>query len=167
MKWMIGLVGLMVLFGCTGTNPNDTSLSKDVAPTSIQTFQSVNAQVCKENGKPIIRMYSTTWCPHCKWVKPGFISTVNEYVQQGKIVAYLWELDTGDNPLTPNVVEDGVPLAERAVYSGYNHQGTVPTFVFGCKYYRIGNGYEGQKNSEELRQEIGEFKAVIEELLKT
>jgi len=36
---------------------------------------------------------------------------------------------------------------------------TVPTYVFGCKYVRIGNAYET------LGEEKAEFRRVIEKLL--
>ncbi len=129
---------------------------------AIQTFSEKEGDICTEDGKPIIRMFSITTCPHCNWVGDTFDSTVKEYVNQGKIVAYHWELDTGDNTLT-SVKEDTVPQEETDIYRQFSPQGSVPTFVFGCKYYRIGTGYE-QEN--DLNAEKREFQAVIDELLK-
>ncbi len=50
-----------------------------------------------------------------------------------------------------------------AIFKQFNPDNSIPTFVFGCEYYRVGNAYEQQND---LTAEIGEFKAVIEELLK-
>ncbi len=158
----ISLIALFVLLsGCVqnGNGGNDTN---SISPTSIKSFSKMeNAQICKENGKPVVRLFSTTWCPHCIWIKDAFDSTMREYTAQGKIAAYHWELDTGDNTLTPEA-EGAVPDSETNIYKQFNPKGTVPTFVFGCEYYRIGNAYESQND---LKAEIGEFKAVIEELL--
>jgi thioredoxin-related protein len=151
------IAGIVFLAGCTST-PDP----KKIKPTEIKTFTETGRQVCKENGKPVIRLYSTTSCPHCKWIKNAFDSTVKEYLDQGKIVAFHWQLDTGDNTLTPET-ESSVPVSETNIYTKFNPNKTVPTFVFGCKYFRIGNAYEKQND---LKAEIGEFKAVIEALLK-
>jgi len=155
---------IVLLSGCVGpdTVPVDTSISSGVEPTEITSFSNSNREICKQDGKPIIRQFSTTWCPHCIWVKSAYDSTVREYVEQGKIVAYHWELDTEDDTLTA-AAEGGVPESELEVFRKFNPRESIPTFVFGCKYYRVGNGFE---NGDDITAEIGEFKAVIEELLK-
>ena len=147
-----------VTFTPTATPTPQTNVT---TPSSIKTFQTVNGSVCKEDGKPIIRLFSTTWCPHCKWIKSTYDSVVSEYVNSGKIVAYHWEVDTGDNTLT-SATETSVPESELQVYQTFNPKGSIPTFVFGCKYYRVGNGYEQEGN---LTAEEAEFRAVIETLL--
>lgn len=125
-------------------------------------FDSTGDDLCTEDGKPIIRMFSTTWCPHCKWIKPIFEKIVAPYVETGKIIAYSWELDINDNTLT-EVKETTIPQSEMAIYQKYNPQGSIPTFVLGCKYSRIGNGYEGQSDGE--AKEIADFTQIIEELI--
>jgi thiol-disulfide isomerase/thioredoxin len=135
------------------------SETKEIA--EIKTFSFREGNICLENSKPVIRLFSTTWCPHCIWIKDTFDSVVKEYVDAGKITAYHWELDTGDNTLTPEV-ETVVPGSELAVYREFNPKGSIPTFVFGCKYSRVGNGFE---SSKDLVSEEKEFKAVIETLL--
>jgi hypothetical protein len=71
-------------------------------------------------------------------------------------------LDLQDDTLTKNA-ELSVPDEEMLVYQKYNSEGTVPTFVFGCKYVRTGNGFE-RKN--DLKAEEAEFRGVIEDLIK-
>jgi thiol-disulfide isomerase/thioredoxin len=129
----------------------------------IKTFQlKENASVCTQDGKPVIRLFTTTWCPHCKWVKDDFDSVVKEYVNKGLIVAYHWEVDTNDDALT-EVNEGSVPASELAIFKEFNPRTSIPTFVFGCKYYRVGNGYESVNDHKAERREL---KAVIEELIK-
>ncbi|MBU2101070.1 thioredoxin family protein [Candidatus Micrarchaeota archaeon] len=143
---------------------NDSTTTDDLGTketAEIKTFSAKDGSACLEDGKPVIRLFSTTWCPHCVWIKDTFDSVVKEYVDSGKIIAYHWELDTGDNTLTEEV-ETVVPDSETAIYREFNPKATIPTFVFGCKYSRVGNGFE---SSKDLVSEEKEFKAVIETLL--
>ena len=78
------------------------------------------------------------------------------------MVAYHWDLDIGDNILTEKI-EKGIPRQEIEIFKKYNLRATVPTYVFGCKYVRIGNFYE-QDNDLDAEEE--EFRAVIEKLLQ-
>jgi len=128
----------------------------------IKTFEETGDEICEEDNKPVIRLFSTTWCPHCQWIKDAFDKVAKEYSDKGEIIAYHWELDIGDNILTAEQ-EKEVPETENAIYQKYNPSGSIPTFVFGCKYSRIGNGYEREND---LSKEEAEFRAVIEELLK-
>jgi len=157
------LIALMLFFGCTQTNPNgDNNLPIDTnASYKPQTFKVVENSICTFEEKPVIRLYSTTWCPHCEWVAETFDSVAKEYVDGGKIIAYHWELDTNDNTLTPG--SDILPQSELNIFSQFSSKGSIPTFVFGCKYYRIGNGYEAGKD---LALEEAEFREIIEQLIK-
>jgi len=56
-----------------------------------------------------------------------------------------------------------VPQSELAVFRTFDPRGSIPTFVFGNKYWRIGNGYEGQHN---LIAEEAEFRRIIEKLVQ-
>ena len=133
---------------------HNPALSGNIKPKpGILTFSQKNNPICKDDGKPVIRMYSTTSCPHCTWVSEAFDSVAKKYVSDGKVVAYHWQLDSEDNTLT-SFKEDYMPEDEKQVYYKFNPQGTVPTFVFGCKYYRIGTGYEAE---DDLRAEKEEF----------
>jgi thioredoxin-related protein len=125
-----------------------------------------DSEICKEQGKPIIRLFSTTACPHCLWVKDTFDSVAQEYVDSGQIVAYHWELDIKDDTLTEKD-ERYVMDSEVDLFADFNPRFTVPTFVFGCKYYRVGNGYYENPNKKEeiLELEELEFRAVILELI--
>jgi len=130
--------------------------------TDMLTFSEEEGPACYDTEKPVIRLFSTTWCPHCVWIKETFDSVVKEYVDKGKITAYHWELDTKDNTLTDEI-ESVVPESELEIYRNFSPRGSIPTFVFGCKYYRVGNGFE---SSKDLVSEENEFKTVIETLLQ-
>lgn len=128
--------------------------------SKINTFSVTKDPICEENGKPIIRLFSTTRCPHCTWIKNTFDSVVKEYIDSGQIIAHHWELDIGDDTLTLEK-ESKIPTEEFEIYRKYS-PGGVPTYVFGCKYVRIGNGYE---SINDLEAEEAEFRAAIEKLI--
>lgn len=174
LKILIGIFAILFLLGCTSptTNPSGelttkvaTLSDKDLSTlkSEIRTFNELDVDICTtDEGKPIIRLFSTTWCPHCQWVKSTFDNTVQEYVNAGLIEAYHWEVDTYDNALTQGI-EGTIPQSEVSVFRNYNPEGSIPTFVMGCKYYRVGNGFESQNN---LAAEEAEFRSVIEALIK-
>lgn len=172
---IIGLIIIAVAYFIKSRINSNVDVVPDVestapAPTTakvtapgISTFSmKKDASICKENGKPVVYLFSTTWCPHCEWIKATFDTTMAKYVQDGKIVAYHFEVDTNDNTLT-SAVENQLPAQAQAIYSEFNPKGSIPTFVFGCKYFRIGNGYEAK---EDLASEVKEFDAVIKDLTK-
>jgi len=165
-KSLVKLFGLMILliltislFGCTSPTTKENK------------FLSIEGNsVCKLEGKPIIRMYSTSICPHCIWVKPAFDEVVKKYVDENKIVAYHWEwiIDsegslTGVDDKLTSQLEGTLPPIEDAVFKEFSPNTSVPAFIFGCKYYRLGNQFEIQKD---LTAEKAEFTRIIEELLK-
>lgn len=124
-------------------------------------FTDTGDDICYEDGKPVIRMFSTSTCPHCKWIKNTFDSIAREYADNGLIAAYHWELDTSDNLLTPEK-ESIVPAGELEILRKYDPAGGVPMFVFGCKYVRVGNAFE---TDNDLVSEERELRAVIDSLL--
>ncbi len=132
-----------------------------VPASSITTFSETGDDLCTEGGKPAVYLFSTTWCGHCNWVGDTFDKIVLEYAEKGIISTYHWEIDTGDDTLTTEV-ETEVPVDHMAVYKKYNPRGSIPTFVFGCEYSRVGNGHElsGDVSSEEA-----EFRAVIDAIV--
>ena len=153
---------------CSGAGSTETVANVDRVENATRIiakegiFNIGQGEIQYENGKPVIRLFSTTWCPHCTWIKDTFDNIIKEYVQTGQIVAYHWDLDTGDNTLTDEI-ETNVPQSELAVFQTFNPRGSIPTFVFGNKYWRIGNGYEGQND---LIAEEAEFRRIIEKLVQ-
>jgi len=134
-----------------------------VANLAINTFEmKKDAQICKENALPAVYLFSTASCPHCIWIKETFDRLAKEYASAGKIAAYHYDVETGDDLLTTQK-ESQLTAQANAIYSQFSPEGYIPTFVFGCKYFRIGNGYESEGS---LAKEEAEFRAVIDDLLK-
>ncbi|MFT4303185.1 MAG: SurA N-terminal domain-containing protein [Candidatus Woesearchaeota archaeon] len=123
------------------------------------TFLVVGDEVCLEDGKPIIRMFSTSTCPHCTWIKDTFDDLVQEYIDSGDVVGYNWLLDASANSLDPSFT-GSIPQSEIQLFQQFNPQGSVPTYVFGCKYMRIGNS-----GTNDLAFEENEFRNIIELLI--
>ncbi len=161
-KFIFFLLLIIFLVGCSKERTGMITIDSNVREGEILTFKSNNDQVCYSDGKPAIRLFSTTWCPHCKWIKGTFNKVAKEYAEAGKISAYHWVLDTGDDELTEGIKESIIPPEEMGIFKRYNPDGSIPTFVFGCRYIRIGNGYEAQNN---LKAEEAEFRAVIDKIL--
>ena len=133
MRTIVCLILVCLLLGCggSGDGPTDSINTDngttdpfddngaidpfDIIPSSIETFVSVNGDICREDGKPIIRLFSTTWCLHCQWVGDTFDAVVQMYVEDDFIVAHHWELDIGDDILTSQV-EQAVPDDEMAIF---------------------------------------------------
>lgn len=157
MRMILCLLLVGILMGCSGSDDAVT----DLHDPGFETFASVDGEICREDGKPVIRLFSTTWCPHCQWIADTYDDVVEQYVDDGEIVAHHWQVDTGDDTLTGQV-EQQVPDSEEAVFAEFNPAGSIPTFVFGCKYYRVGNGYEQE---DDLALEAAEFMDVIEALI--
>lgn len=174
----IGLIVMAIAYFNVSNNgvapivnvPNQNAVA-DNQPAAPQDPQAVVAGVnsflekkgataCKEGGKPVVYLFSTTSCPHCTWVGPIFDAAVKKYAD--KIQAYHWQVDTGDNTLT-SAVETQVPSQYMSVYTQFNPEGSIPTLVFGCKYYRIGTANE---RTNDTAAEGAEFEALIKELTK-
>ncbi len=156
------IVIALLLISCTQDKITGSVTIDTTKQAAGSTFKDTGNEICAEDGKPIIRLFATSWCPHCLWVKPTFMKVASEYAADGKIVAYLWEMDKNDNLLTDKK-ETSVPKSEQDIFAKFNEKGSVPTFVFGCKYLRIGNAYETERN---LAAEESEFRAVIDKLLQ-
>jgi thiol-disulfide isomerase/thioredoxin len=137
--------------------------TETITNPAINTFEmKKGASICQEDGKPVIYLFTTSWCPHCQWVADTFNKVALEYEKAGKIKAYHFDLESGDNLLTTETESQLSPSA-WAVYEEFSPDDAIPAFVFGCKYFRIGNGYENEDN---LAEEEKEFRAIIEDLLK-
>jgi thiol-disulfide isomerase/thioredoxin len=126
---------------------------------TFETFTEYDSDICEEDGKPMVFLFSTTWCPHCSWIKDTFDNWAKD--NSDKIAAYHWEVDINDNTLTSKE-ESEVPAEHTEIFEKYNPGGSIPTFVFGCKYARVGNGYEAE---DDLGKEKETFNTVMEELL--
>ena len=156
-------MGIWLVAACTQQPTGKVIIEKKVNPaTTGDSFTATTNELCLKEGKPIVREFATSWCPHCAWVKDTYQQVVQDYVKEGKIIAYQWEVDTGNDLLT-EALEFTVPESEMQVFKKFSPDGAIPTFVIGCKYYRIGNAYESQDDKE---AEAKEFQGIIDKVLE-
>lgn len=91
-------------------------------------FEKTNEpSVCQENGKPIVYFFGMTTCPHCQWEKPVIQAVAASF---GDAIVYKEDITSGS----------GQAFANSSVFTKYSPQGSVPTIVLGCKYFRLGAG---------------------------
>ncbi|MCK5282706.1 MAG: peptidylprolyl isomerase [Nanoarchaeota archaeon] len=123
----------------------DIKLSEEIAPlgaaiqeeTEIENeFKETSDEICTEDEKPIIRMYTSSTCEKCRDIEIAFRNTVQTY----DVVVKEWELDTGDNLYTSEI-ETSMTSSEYELLKKYNPSFAVPAYVFGCRYVRIGNAF--------------------------
>ena len=147
--------------GCKKESNNRVSITSYSVINGAVSFTETDNEICKQDDKPIIRLFATSWCPHCQWIKETYTEVVKDYINQNKIVAYFWEVDKNDDLLTKEK-EDKIPESEFEIFKKFNPKQSIPTFIFGCKYYRVGNAYEAQDN---LAAEEAEFRSIIDTLI--
>jgi len=170
------LLGLAFISGCGGASgggsssggifsPPDNLIENPTGPATVGSYQAVDPKGPLEtiDGKPVVRLFGITTCPHCNFLSDMFDNVAKEYVAKGKIAAHHWQFDTGDDTLTDEI-ELSVPSSETAVFKTFNPSQTVPTLVVGSKYYRVGTEYEGVSNGIELEEQ--ELRAVIDEVVR-
>ncbi|NQU77177.1 thioredoxin family protein [Candidatus Falkowbacteria bacterium] len=141
---------------------HDAKVVDTMPHTGPSTFEETSDPLCQENGKPAVYLFSTTWCPHCAWIQPTFDRMAKDYQAKGGIEIFHWEMDLNDNTLTSEV-ETQIPENQMTLYQKYNPEGFVPTFIIGCKQFRVGNGYEQQND---LVSEEVELRTLIDALLE-
>jgi thiol-disulfide isomerase/thioredoxin len=123
----------------------------------------MGVDVCTNvKGLPIVILFSEAGCSHCEWIEETFDDVVMEYVNRGLIEAHHFDIKTNDDLLTPGL-ETELPRKYLKIKNQSGPGGPVPYFNFGCRYDRIGNGYEAQ---DDLSAEETEMRNVIDELLK-
>ena len=123
-SFALGLVTGLIIFGLVGFFMVYSLVKEEAGSSQTQqrpSFADTGEAVCLEDGKPIIRLFSTRTCPHCVWVKNTFDKVAREYVLSGKIVAYHWEVDTGDNVVFQNMTAGSISIliAEERMFKNY------------------------------------------------
>ncbi|MFA5387018.1 MAG: thioredoxin family protein [Candidatus Paceibacterota bacterium] len=88
------------------------------------------AQVCQENGKPVVYFFGSTGCPHCVWEKPVIAAVAEKF---GSAISYHENVDS---------------QTDMDIFSKYSTQGYIPAIVIGCKYYRVGSGESSGQEAE-------------------
>ncbi len=131
---------------------------ENINKLSLKGFEATGDELCSKDartpsgtpsvGKPIVRLYTASWCKTCNNTEIVFKSLTEKYAKDGIIEAFHWSLDAGDNLLTPKK-ENGVPEKEVSLFKKYSPNSLVPAIVAGCKYKRVGS--LGPDEEEELK----------------
>ena len=128
----------------------------------LPTFKETGRALCTDDeGRPLLLFFSAASCAHCQWVEGVFTLIAREYAGQGLVTAHHYDTETGDDLLT-ETVETRIPEKHLSIGKRGNPDGYMPYFSFGCRYDRIGTGYEVQGD---LAAEAEEMCRVIEALL--
>jgi thiol-disulfide isomerase/thioredoxin len=143
--------------GCRSLPMAKTQESGNRFPTFGETGQ---AACTDDSGRPLILLFSAPSCSHCQWVGEMFDMVAREYMAQGRVAAHHYNIQTGDDLLT-EAVETRIPEKHLSIGKEGNPDGYIPYFNFGCRYDRIGTGYEKQ---DDLAAEAEEMCRVIEAL---
>jgi len=152
-------------------DPND---SIDIEDSEYETFNTFNydpdATILTEDGKISVALISTSSCPHCLWIKETFDNWAKENSDKYTIHHWEWSYnDDGSSTLLDTItgtVLDDLPTNYTTLYSTYSG-GYVPTFIFGGKYFRVGNAFESNSDvskEEALQKEIEEYISVLEKI---
>lgn len=170
---MAGVLGILVLiilvfsYSSWVFNANLVQDNPDtgIETSTIRTFSVYhNETICTLHGRPIIWMFSDPGENWSEYVRPAYEHVAREYIDSGKVIAHSWlfgeHIYDGDDNLT-YWEERYIPGREVSLFKIYDTPGVVPMFIFGCKYYRIGAGFQ-----DNLIFEGAEFTNVIEQLLK-
>ncbi|TSC53643.1 MAG: hypothetical protein LiPW16_341 [Microgenomates group bacterium LiPW_16] len=113
-------------------SPSPTILGEQLEST-IGNFQITKDEICQENGKPIVYLFGSESCPHCRWEKPIFEKVVAKFTD--KIVVH-------------NNIDKQADMEVFQKYSSIN-QGAIPFLVLGCRYVRVGSGEVAGEIEEE------------------
>jgi len=161
--------------GLSSVNPKPSSQTPDVLPLTpvpeadsrepdkpFPTFNETGRDLCTDgSGRPLILLFSASSCPHCQWVGGVFDLIAGGYADRGLVAAHHYDIETGDDLLT-EAAETRVPETHLDIGRRGDPDGYLPYFNFGCRYERIGTGYEEQ---DDLDAEAEEMRRVIEALL--
>lgn len=157
----------LVLGGIMVFSPGKETSNKNESTSTYEKFEGFDIKgesVCKKDGKPIVYVISTTTCPHCIYIKDTFVKWGKD--NSDKLDVQLWVFDgkspdSADNLITDEI-ETSISNEAMQVYEKMNPDGTVPTFIFGCKYVRVGNGFEGEND---LNKEVEAYNKIKEKIL--
>lgn len=138
--------------------------NEPVFETVFPTFRITGNEICtNDEGRPLIYLFTSPTCSHCKWGGGVYDFIVRYYTANGLIEAHHYDLLSGDDLLTEEI-ETEIPADILGIYNRGNPQDLVPYYNFGCKYDRTGNGFEKE---DDLVAEGEEMRRVIETLVQS
>jgi len=127
-------------------------LDGEVNEILISDFEETGDEICNEE-KPVMRLYTTSWCEVCEESSKVFNQAIKNVAETGKIDAFHWSLDEGDDLLTEKK-EGGLPQEEVDLFKRYSPENKVPAVVLGCKYKLIGNLENSEKEFNKILNDL-------------
>lgn len=97
--------------------------SIDLSSYTIGDFRVTGDALCVEDGMLVVYLFGAETCSACRWEHPVLTEVVAQF--EGYIAFHDYM---------------GGVTGDRALFERYSPQGTIPTIVLGCRYYRIGAG---------------------------
>ncbi|MBN1373737.1 thioredoxin family protein [Candidatus Dojkabacteria bacterium] len=152
----------------TTDNTNNETVTYPTIESSSTNKPMVNesAAVCYEDGKPVVLLFSTSSCPHCTWIKETFDNWARDNSNKYAVHHYEYSYDNQGNATVIDTISGQtveIPSEYETLYVNYSG-GYVPTFIFGCKYFRIGNGFEVADTSlydQAYADEVAEYNYIL------
>jgi thiol-disulfide isomerase/thioredoxin len=97
--------------------------SIDLSRFTIGDFLVTGDAPCVENGMPIMYFFGSDGCSACRWEQPVLTEVAAQFDGYIAFHDHMGSLE-----------------GDRAIFERYSPDGTIPTTVLGCTYYRIGAG---------------------------
>jgi thiol-disulfide isomerase/thioredoxin len=113
---------------------------KNAVPT-IGGFSKIESATIK--GEPMIYLFGTTWCPHCKWERQVFVNVTSKFgTWEGIKENDLSSAEFNSSYMIVKAIEIDLEKnsPDNVVFDHYSPNGYVPVLVFGGKYFRVGSG---------------------------
>ncbi len=130
---------------------------------SFETIYKSGFDVCTNiGGQPVVFLFTSSSCAHCKWLGKIFDVIAMNYIEDGSIEAHHYDVLTGDDLLTEEI-ETEIPSGIHELYLKGSPKDLVPYLNFSCKYERVGTGHEKDQDADAEGQEIID---VIETLIR-
>ncbi|MBN1386556.1 peptidylprolyl isomerase [Candidatus Woesearchaeota archaeon] len=138
------------------------AFNSGIPSMDITTFQQVDPSVCTdEDNRTIVRLYTVSYQEASQFAEAAFRQALERFDRSGELSAYVWQVDTNDDVMTPEL-ESAIPQEELDLFRKYNPGNSVPAYLIGCKYLRIGNGHWENKD---MASETLEIEAMFDEII--
>lgn len=90
--------------------------------TTIGNFSVSEAEICQEQGKPLVYFFGSQSCPYCRWEHPIVEEVAEKFAG---LISFHNNMDSEQ---------------DREVFAKYSPDGYIPCLVLGCQYFRVGAG---------------------------
>ncbi|RZN37005.1 MAG: thioredoxin family protein [Methanophagales archaeon ANME-1-THS] len=104
----------------------------ELSKFTIGNFLVSGNPVCTEDGKVIVYFFGNDNCGFCKWEHPLIVNLTSKF---DGYISFHDNMNNGDR--------------DSEIFATYSPDGSIPTIVLGCTYYRVGAGVTIGADQEE------------------